>query len=526
MIARRFSDLLARLRGGPRDAERARLAAILELNRGLALAKDRRSLLVLLLDEAVKLFGAERGFVIGCERDGAAHRVEIARSLDREPVHNAAQKVSNTIVARCLGQRTGVFCEDAQEGDFGAAQSVADLALRSVLCMPLLAGEELLGALYLDHRFRSGAFAADDLPWLQAFADQAAITMHLHQAIDENRAHAAAARERSAQLEVEVEAQARELESLRGGRTREALRGDYAELIGAAPALLECLARLERVAETDHPVLLVGESGTGKELAARAIWRNSARRAGPFVPVNLAAVPSSLLESELFGHVRGAFTGAERDRPGLLREAHGGVLFLDEITELAPELQARLLRFLEAPNVRPIGGQREHRVDVRVLAATNREPAAAIEQGRLRADLYYRLAVLTVAMPALRERPGDVPILVRHFLAEAAAARGGPAKSVSAAGLRALAQRRWPGNVRQLRNEVVALDALVEGEEIGAQQLRPASEAGVPEMGLAELERWAIERALAAAGGNKAAAARRLGISRRTLYNKLRPPPS
>lgn len=520
-LARRFADFLSRLRSGASERERARLAALLGLNRELARAQDLRTLLTLLLDEAIALFGAERGFVLRIERGEPS--VELARSLDQEPVRNPTGKVSRTVVQRCLQAREGIYSADAQEGDLGASQSIADLKLRSVLCMPLIAGEELLGLIYLDHRFQSGVFQPEDLPWLQAFADQAAVAVHLHELLARDRAQAQALAQRNAALEGEVAVQRQTLAELGAAPRRSELRHAYDAILGESPALLRCLQRLERVLEMEFPVLLVGESGTGKELFARALHANGPRARGPFVAVNVATIQPALLESELFGHKRGAFTGADRDRPGLVRAAAGGVLFLDEVTELDQELQAKLLRFLEEGSVRPLGGERAERTDVRVVAATNRTPAAEIAAGRLRADLYYRLAVVTLELPPLRERSGDIPLLAQAFLAEAARGRGAQPRQLSAECLTELGRRRWPGNLRELRNEMQRLDALAEQDVIGPELLSPeiGSPLGGGTLDLARLEREAIAEALRVAGGNKSEAARLLGISRRTLYHKL-----
>jgi transcriptional regulator with GAF, ATPase, and Fis domain len=521
-MPRRFMDLVARLRRDASDRERARLASILELNRELARAQGLKDLLTALLDRAVRLFAAERAFLIRHREDGEL-AVEVARSLDGEDVKSAERKISKTIVHKCLGERAGVFCADAREGDFAAAQSVADLKLRSVLCMPLLVGDRCLGCIYLDHRFQSAAFGPDDLPWLQAFADQAAIAVHLHLLLAENERYAAAVVERKRDLEYAVVEQALELAELRQGLTRSDLVFPYDEIIGEAPALLRALQLLDRVVPADFPVLLCGESGTGKEIAARAIHRYGRRSARPLCAVNVAAINPGLLESELFGHVRGAFTGADRDRSGLLREADGGVLFLDEITEMPPELQVKLLRFLEDRLVRPVGGDSASAVDLRVIAATNREPLAAVRAGQLREDLYYRLAVVTIALPPLRERRADVPRLAAAVLAEAAAAAGKPPRTLSPECLQALVQRSWPGNIRQLRNEILRLDAIAAEDPIGARWLEaeaPEQKARGP-LDLAARERDAIAEALRVARGNKAEAARLLGISRRALYNKL-----
>ena len=287
---------------------------------------------------------------------------------------------------------------------------------------------------------------------------------------------------------------------------------------------------LDRVVDTELPVLLTGESGTGKELAARALHQQGARRRGDFVAVNVAAIADGTLESELFGHVRGAFTGADRDRVGLLRQAAGGTLFLDEVTEMDLDLQAKLLRALEDRKVRPLGGDREYSLDLRLVAATNRDPRQAIADGRLREDLYFRLAVVTVHLPPLRERVVDIVPLAEQFLAQLAREHGVPTPAIGPTLVAALRSRPWPGNVRQLRNELQRLWALAAGGELRAEALTPAEAPVVVPTGsvpsgfdLASIERWAIERALAAALGNKAEAARLLGIARRTLYDKLGP---
>jgi DNA-binding NtrC family response regulator len=524
-LTRRFADFLDRLRSG-KESERARLAAILELNRALATAADRRHLLTLLLDAAIGLFAAERGFIVLTDDDGGSFRIEAARSLDKENVRAPAGKVSSTVIQRCLQSRSGLFVDDAQEGDFAAAQSVADQRLRSVLTIPLLAGDRLLGCLYLDHRFQSGAFSEQDLPWFQAFADQAAIALHLHLLLEENKRFAEQVAARNVELQRTVAEQAKEIATLAECSRREDLQFPYEDIVGRSPALIRALRTLDRVVPGHFPVLLVGESGTGKELFARAIHSYGPRGAGPFVAVNVAAITPSLLESELFGHRRGAFTGADRDRNGLLQQAHGGVLFLDEITEMDLELQAKLLRFLEDGLVRPLGSERSEHVDLRIVAATNRTPQEEIARGRFRQDLYFRLAVITIELPPLRERRADIPELVRWFLQQAAAARGSAAsKTLSEACLEAMARRAWPGNLRQLRNEVFRVDALALGNEIGAELLSVERVEPEPRaLDLASLERWAIEEALRHSGGNKAEAARLLGISRGALYHKLAQP--
>lgn len=519
----RWAEFLQRLRGDGRDAERERWLAILGLNRQLALADDRRAVLTVLVDEAVRLFGAERGFLIS--RAGArGYAVDVARSLDREPVAAARRKVSSTIVERVLETGEGMFSEDAQQDVLTASQSVADLQLRSVLCMPLRVADRVLGVLYLDHRFQAGAFGDDDLPWLMAFADQGAIVLHLHDLLAENREQAAQLAEQNAGLRATVEAQARALADEAPLPGRGDLKNPMARVIGEAPALRRALHVLDRVAETDLSVLLTGESGTGKEVAARALHEAGPRCAGPFVGVNVAAITGDLLASELFGHTKGAFTGADRARAGLMRGADGGTLFLDEVTEMDLDLQAQLLRALEERVIRPVGSDGEEPVDVRVVAASNRDPLQAVADGRLREDLYYRLAVVSVHLPPLRERAEDIGLLAQAFLSEWSDQQGVPAPALSSEFVQALRARWWPGNVRELRNELHKVCALAAGAPLRTEWLTPEARHQASDEAprdLASLERWAIDRALERAGGNKAEAARALGIGRRTLYDKL-----
>lgn len=526
----RWADFLQRLRGEAHEGDRHRSLAILGLNHKLVAAADQRAVLTVLVDEAVRLFGAERGFLLTLRGAERAPQVAVARNLDREPVANPERKLSSTLVGRVLAGAS-VFSEDAQDSELGAAQSVADLRLRSVLAVPLQVGERVLGCLYLDHRFHSKAFAERDLPWLQAFADQGAIVLHLQGLLAENREQAAALAQHNRSLQQTVAAQAAALAAVPGDRST--LRHAFAELLGQSPALMRVLLVLDRIVETELPVLLTGESGTGKEVVARALHAHGPRRRGPYVATNVAALAPDLAESELFGHVRGAYTGADRDRPGLLREAAGGTLFLDEVTEMAPDLQAKLLRVLEQRCVRPVGGDRELPIDVRVIAATNRDVTAAVARGSFREDLYFRLAVVTVALPPLRERLDDLPVLAQHFAAQFVQGSARAVPVLSAELLAALRARRWPGNVRQLRNEMQRLcalagDGLLCPEALSPEVAPPGSEPDArgapPTLELAALERWAIEQALVAAKGNKAEAARLLGIGRRTLYAKLGKP--
>jgi DNA-binding NtrC family response regulator len=306
----------------------------------------------------------------------------------------------------------------------------------------------------------------------------------------------------------------------------EALAG----MVGRTAPMVEIYKTIAQVAPGSSTVLILGETGTGKELVARALHEHSPRRKGAFVAVDCGALPEALLESELFGHVRGAFTGAVSDTAGLFAEAHGGTLFLDEIGDVAPALQAKLLRVLEEHQVRPVGGSRWRSVDVRVLAATNRDLAAAVAAGRFREDLFYRLNVVTIQLPPLRQRREDIPLLVEHLMRRAAHQAGKTIPGMSEAALAVLCDYHWPGNIRELANVLERAVALTQHEVLGVDDLsaelqQPASPAGGSILQghptLAELRRRYIQRVLEENDGNVSRTAAILGIDRRSLYRIL-----
>ena len=302
-------------------------------------------------------------------------------------------------------------------------------------------------------------------------------------------------------------------------------------ILGHSAEMQAVFGMIRDFAAVDAAVLVTGESGTGKELVARTLHDLGPRNSGPFVPINSAAIPRELMESEIFGHEKGAFTGATGVRQGCFELAHEGTLFLDEVAEMPVELQPKLLRVLEDGVVRRLGGEKEFRFDVRLVAATNREPAAAIQDGLLRKDLYYRLNVFSIEMPPLRKRGEDLELLVAHFVDQFSDRHRVTIDGVSAAAMQLLSDYRWPGNVRELRNAceratVLAADGEIEPRHLPPQILDPAAD-GEPivlEAGLkiADAERELILRTLEETGGNKAEAARRLGIDVKTVRNKLK----
>jgi Nif-specific regulatory protein len=377
------------------------------------------------------------------------------------------------------------------------------------MCVPLTLRGRTIGTVYVDTRAPGALFTPESLKFLEAFATQAAIAVDNARLIDRVR---------------------RENETLKHAVQE---RYGFENIIGSSPRMREVFGVLARVAPSPLPVIVRGESGTGKELVARAIHLNSPRRDKPFYSENCAALPDNLLESELFGHVRGAFTGADTSRKGLFELADGGTLFLDEVGDMSLTLQSKLLRVLQNGEIRPVGSEATRKVSVRIVSATNRDLEAMVRQRTFREDLYYRLKGVSVTLPPLRERREDVPLLVDHFLAKLARENGASRLRVEPALLRELSLRRWPGNVRELENTVYRLALFASGETLTLEDARqdagfleePKSGDAAPtpvEPLSGPLTRHTLKRAIAAAHGNRNEAARLLGISRATIFRRLK----
>src|SRR6266853_149795 len=361
---------------------------------------------------------------------------------------------------------------------------------------------------------RVAAFSAKDFPVARRVADHVALAVS-HEQLAEAARQVAEARGRAAHLEARVKLLAEELDSKTG----------YGRVVGQSDEWKDTLRKATQVAATDTTVLITGESGTGKEVVARFIHRASARKGGPFIGLNCAALPEQLLESELFGYERGAFTGAQQSKPGQIELAAGGVLFLDEVSEMSPSAQAKFLRVLQEREFQRLGGTRLQKANVRVVAATNRDLRKAVERGDFREDLYYRLQVFDIRIAPLRERKTDILPLSESFLQEIGKSFGRPPAGLTRDAREALLMHDWPGNVRELRNALERAAILCEGGLISAQHLslrvteRPA---GSTTTDLRVHERETIEMVLRESGGNKVKAAKRLGLSRTQLYVRLR----
>ncbi len=534
-----------------------RLARILEVNSRLVGELDLARLTERVTDYAVELARAEHGFVL-LKADSGALTVHTSRSRAGDAAH---AEFSRSIAEKVVATGEPVLTLNAQSDTRMASfASVHQMLLESVVCVPISAPSgEAVGALYLETRSRPGAHFERELPTLRAFADQVAIALENARLINENRERA----DQLADANRELESAQERLRELLEGRTeqlkrarqklrdaRETLYGHfgYQGLVGTSEVMRRVYAMIDRVRNTDIPVLITGESGTGKEVVARAIHGASARAKSRVLGVNCGAIPENLLESELFGHVKGAFTGADRERKGLFRECQGGTILLDEIGETPLKMQAGLLRVLQEKRVRPVGGSQEEEIDVRLLFATNRDLSQMVADGKFREDLYYRIHVVEIRVPALRERPEDIPQLVDHFLGLFAARYKREKNGITKEALQRLSQYSWPGNVRQLENvllnawvlsEELELDAgdldLPDGWNVGVSAQRPAREREreSPRGATIKLrkgtvsehrrdERDRILEALRASNWNRVKAAEISGIPRRTFYRRLR----
>jgi transcriptional regulator with GAF, ATPase, and Fis domain len=397
-------------------------------------------------------------------------------------------------------------------------QTFTVMKVRGQLRVPVRLKGETIGSLSFSSR-QPDLYREEDVEFGMRVADHVALAL-AHQRLADEARRGDQARDQAAAQQARADQLERELEAVTPHRA-----------LGRSRSWNDVLAQAGKVARTDTTVLLTGESGTGKEVVARFIHRSSARKDGPFVALNCAALPEHLLESELFGHEKGAFTGALAARPGKIEQASGGVLFLDEVGEMSPAVQAKFLRVLQEREYQRLGGSRTLKADARVLAATNRDLKAAIAAGGFREDLYYRLAVFDIALPPLRDRPDDIPLLVDAFLEEIGRAVGRRAAGIAPEAREKLIAYRWPGNVRELRNALERAIILCEGGTVTTEHLPlgisaatgppPAPAASEAALTLDAAERDMIVRALARARNNKSEAARLLGLSRGQLYSRL-----
>jgi transcriptional regulator with GAF, ATPase, and Fis domain/tetratricopeptide (TPR) repeat protein len=516
----------------PRSEHSVGFQHLLDITRRLSRSLSMRDVLDAAIDAAIELSGAERGFVLLERHDHAGLEVAVARNFERTSEGRNEVRLSRSIAEQALHSREPVLTIDVgHDQRFSRHASVHAMRLKSVLCLPIIAGATPLGVLYLDTRLKRARLEPRDLPLLTAFAEQLAVALRNAQLVRDLELKTRELSRAKQALEARAEAQAEQIAQLEHELSfqQEALetRYDYAQIHGRSAPMRRMLSLLDRVIDSDLPVMIEGESGTGKELVARATHFQGPRKRAPFVSVNCAALPEALLESELFGHVKGAFTGADRAKQGLFVAARGGTLFLDELGEMPLSMQVKLLRVLTDGNVRPVGATHSIAVDVRIVGATHRDLDAEVSLGRFREDLFYRLSVVRVRVPALRERSEDIVPIAEALLARHAQERGVTAKRLSSEAIRSLLTHPFPGNVRELENALLRACVLATGDTLSSADLG-LTQAKTRRRGAAssraEFERLEAERlhaALEAERWNVSRVARNLGIPRNTLYRKL-----
>lgn len=501
---------LDRFRSPPADEDRPTLdsedlRALVDLARQLLQEDHYDKLLDVLIQRALAMLRGERGFIVLVSGEELVFR--LARNWSLDELAGDGEQVSRSIIQEVLERGGPILIEDAaSDPRYAKSESVLRHRIRSVLAAPLVIDGKAVGVLYLETGDPLHLFGEKELALFHEILDLSA------RALGRGTRFLILEQERNRLLE----------------RSQQAMRPHG--IVTRDPRFLQILETVEQVAQANAPVLIQGPSGTGKELVARALHLSSPREKKPFVAVNCGAISPHLIESELFGSVRGAFTGADRDRIGLIAEAESGTVFLDEVGELPLEMQVRLLRTIQFGEIRPVGAAQSTRVDVRFLSATNRNLAREVEEGRFRQDLLYRLNVVTLELPPLSERPDDIPLLFYHFLHKNAEQAKRPVPEVTPELEQALLSYAWPGNVRQLENEVQRILAIVatgipleprhlSSQIGGGNGLEPTAE-NLPS--LEDHQKEAILRHLRLSGGNKTRAAQSLGISREGLRKKMK----
>jgi transcriptional regulator with GAF, ATPase, and Fis domain len=456
-------------------------------------------LLDALLDVVIQVSNADKGFIVLLESGEPV--VKVARNLRRETISDAVRHMSDSIIKRVVESRQPLIISDAlNDTSFKNSLSVMNLRLTSVMCVPLLERGNLIGLIYVGNDNVAQLFDQAALEILTIFAAQASLVIRNALLVNE--------------LQIDNQSLQERIERIRFG-----------EILGSSPAMQEVFRKVQRVAATDITVLVTGETGTGKELIAREVHNRSARAKGPFISVNCGAIPENLLESELFGHVRGAFTGAIASKAGRFQSANKGTLFLDEIGEMPHALQVKILRALQEHIVTKVGDTVSESVDIRVIAATNRDLEVETRNGRFREDLYYRLNVVHLLLPPLRDRGDDIVVLARYMLSRYAPEYSSKVRGFTPSAIVAIKRYRWPGNIRELENRIKKAVVLADKTMLGPDDLGINPDEIPAILPLADArERWQrsyINDVLGLNGGNRTKTARDLGVDPRTIFRHL-----
>ena len=456
-------------------------------------------LLEQLMDDVIELSKADKGFLILL--DGDAPTVRVARNIERKTLDTNQVAFSDSIVQKVLKSRRPIIVSDAlHDREFSGSTSIINLRLCSVMSVPLLTRGELLGLIYVGNDNIVNLFRPYQLDVLRVFGSQAALIIANALLVND--------------LKIDKQRLEKELADTR-----------YGEIIGSCDSMRDIYAKIDKIATTDISVLIDGETGTGKELIAKEIHKRSNRSRGPFVTINCGAIPENLLESELFGHVRGAFTGAIATTVGKFQAADGGTLFLDEVGEMPMTLQVKLLRAIQERQITRVGEARATNIDIRILAATNRDLQTEVREGRFREDLYYRMNVVKLTLPPLRERGDDVVLIARYLLARFAKEFGSKVKGFSPEAIGELRRYAWPGNIRELENRIKKAIVFSDGPFIGPDTLEFAVgelKAILPlDQAKDQFQREYINEVLRLNNGNRTKTAKDLEVDPRTIFRHL-----
>lgn len=475
------------------------LDAISRISQQINSLRDIDPLLKSILQIAMEVMGAERGFILMLDENQKL-TLRIAQNMTEEQAADLSQ-VSQSVLRQVMEKGEPIISFDALTDDrFQGAQSIRIQRIKSIMAVPLTMKTRHIGAIYLDSLERRAGFQEESLPFITAFANQAAIAI-------ENAQLYAALQEENRLLKKQVQTSY-----------------SFKEIVGRSQEMKKVYELMESIIDSDITVLISGESGTGKELVARALHYNGPRKEKPFMALFCGALPENLLESELFGHKKGAFTGATADKKGLFETADGGTFFLDEIGDLSLKIQTELLRVIQEGEIKRIGENHLRHVDVRIIAATNKDIEELVKTGQFREDLYYRINVIKIHLPPLRKREGDIPLLAHYFLDKYAAKSKKQVQGFSPEAIERLIHHQWHGNIRELENTIERAVLLTRELFIQPENFQlPESEVRLPEkMSLKDFEKQIVQKTLTENEENISKTAEQLGVSRRWLHYRLK----
>jgi Nif-specific regulatory protein len=475
--------------------------SLVAISENITRVQDTAVLLDTIMDVALETLSAERGFILlnsNGKKDG--HQPVAARNMSKKTI-SSIQNLSTSVVNQVLKDNKPLLSIDAQSDDrFQGAESVVIQQIKSILCTPLILNGKSIGVIYMDSRVSNRQFDKSSLEFLKAFSRQATI------AITNTR------------LLENLKSENKRLKKQIDGTNR------FPEIIGKSESMLHIFDLIRDIADSTASILIEGESGTGKELVARALHVHSSRSENPFIPIFCGSLSENLLESELFGHKKGAFTGASENKIGLFEEADKGTVFLDEIADISINIQTKLLRVIQEGEVKRVGETDIRNVDVRIVSATNKDLKLEVENGNFREDLFYRLNVINIKMPPLRERRNDISLLADHFLRYYALKNKKNIHSLSKEAIEHLNEYHWPGNVRELENAIERAVILAKGSELDSGLFQLAKVESHLPLGktLDEINKFAIIKTIEMLGNNRTKAAKVLGVSRRWLQYRLK----